>query len=175
MTWLKDHLGVALLLVVVPIGVLVSRGNILMSVGVGMLAALLAVAAVRFLNRGSGSTTGGALPSTFVWEVPLPASNNEERLVAQLAAIGLKVDDRDSSENALFSGSQMRTRLLGGYFIAPRNLPIKVSWDRHDGQDPGVAKIEDGLGPIAVRDRALKTRYEARVSEIRVSIGSSGE
>ena len=165
MAWVKNHLGFALLLVVVPLGVAVSRGNILVALCVGILAAVVAIAAVHLVNRGSASAAESALPSTLTWTVPLPVGTPNDVTQARLAAIGLVAE----GDGSLRSGSQLRTRLLGGYFVAPRHLPIKVSWSQ-TRQEPNEIYVEDGLGPIAIRDRALAKRYEMRVAQIRDAV-----
>lgn len=89
---------------------------------------------------------------------------------------GLKIDKDASSESKLVlrGGSQLRTRLFGGYFVAPSYLPVRaeVKLPFCEAETSEVElRVEDALG-IGVRDRALQERYELAVGEIEQAVAN---
>jgi hypothetical protein len=87
-----------------------------------------------------------------------------------LANIGFSAGDGVLSEDRIVQqrGSQFRTRLRGGYFVAPQKLPVEVELTVARG-DTGSwvlnMVLRDRLG-VAIRDDALKQRYGLVDSEI---------
>jgi hypothetical protein len=70
------------------------------------------------------------------------------------------VEDRDG-EIEVYQGSQMRTRLLGGWFVNAKYLP-KKAWIKYSETEEGIrvkATIEESLG-FGLMDPALEARYE---------------
>lgn len=70
------------------------------------------------------------------------------------------VEDRDG-EIEVKQGSQMRTRLLGGWFVNAKHLP-KKAWIKYRETEEGIrvkATIEESLG-FGIMDPALEAKYE---------------
>jgi hypothetical protein len=65
-------------------------------------------------------------------------------------------------------GSQLRTRLLGGYFINPTYLPVCAELDLDQSGKRGRLRLRvtDGFGRVALRDPRLRERFDLRVAEI---------
>lgn len=88
-----------------------------------------------------------------------------------LSARGLTRDRSASSGSDLRfrRGSQIRTRLLGGYFVNPRFLPLRVEIKTDQDSERGgwmlQLCIQDTLG-IAIRDAAARKRYAMAAAEI---------
>lgn len=83
------------------------------------------------------------------------------------------VESQASNEVVLRGGSQLWTRLLGGYFVNPRRLPIRVALETEDaGHEEFIVElgVRDRLG-VGIRDGALKDRYMRAMTGIRHVIG----
>lgn len=87
-------------------------------------------------------------------------------------------------EVLLTSGSQLWTRLFGGYFVDSRRLPLEIHLKAVSGDPDGPwtvqLEIRDRLG-VAVRDKALIDRFAQAAGSIRevvdiqlASIGGTG-
>jgi hypothetical protein len=90
------------------------------------------------------------------------------RVAGALAGrLRLKLEESaGDTEAVLRGGSQLRTRLLGGWFIAPEHLPKRVQVSAAPGSSSLDVRVEDALGSVAVRDRRFKARYEKAAESI---------
>jgi hypothetical protein len=82
------------------------------------------------------------------------------------------IESQTSNEIVLRGGSQLRTRLLGGYFVDPKRLPITVflrSGSTGSREFTVELGISDKLG-VAIRDEALRNRYAQAATDIRTVI-----
>jgi hypothetical protein len=73
------------------------------------------------------------------------------------------------TETILRGGSQLRTRLLGGWFISPAHLPKRVqllATSEPGGTRRVHVRVDDTLGAIAVRDRWFGRRYEQAADSV---------
>ena len=85
----------------------------------------------------------------------------------QRAAARALRNDRQRGPAHFEGGSQVKTRLLGGYFVRPSDIPITVLVSpSSESAGHHTIVIHDRLGPIGLRDRALAARYEMRAEEI---------
>lgn len=83
------------------------------------------------------------------------------------------VEIQTPTEIVLKGGSQFWTRLLGGYFVKPRRLPIKVSLKVPDAMVDGKFIVELGIRDrfgVGVRDEALEERFELAATAIRSAV-----
>jgi hypothetical protein len=105
----------------------------------------------------------------FRWRIASAAGVSVPEAAGRLRELGLVTDGQGEGWARLRAGSQFQTRLLGGYFVDPARLPISVTLT--EPPSGGVeARVEDSIGPIAVRDRALEARYALRAAQIRDAI-----
>jgi hypothetical protein len=136
----------------------------------------LGVLAVGFLvnRRSSGSpvdaearhSSGGR----FEWSWTRPTARHEGDLTAIARMLeddaGLQGELRDSRRFVLKGGSQVWTRLRGGYFIDRHRLPIEVDLAESAASGEVELTVRDRMGP-AVGDARMRERYAERASEIR--------
>lgn len=84
--------------------------------------------------------------------------------------VGLSIDSQSTREAELSGGSQLWTRLFGGYFVDPKRLPVRVELKAIGAEGNGGTALElnvrDRLG-VAVRDGALEDRYMDAAAAIR--------
>jgi hypothetical protein len=111
------------------------------------------------------------LGEPFKWGFRAADDCSRSDAIDSLRSLGLRLDLDEGGNSRLEGGSQLWTRLLGGYFVDPSRLPITVKLE--ESEEPGVplsVDVQDRLG-IAVRDEALRRRYAARVGEISDMLG----
>jgi hypothetical protein len=69
-------------------------------------------------------------------------------------------------------GSQLRSRLFGGYFVDPRRLPVQITIEATpnvDGSSTLAVEVRDRFG-IGIRDRALEERYAQAAEIVRATV-----
>lgn len=174
--WMKDRLGFLLVIAMAAIGTALVSGNYLVAVGSVMLVGLGIVALWRSPSEQelvSDSPTERRSPGEeFRWSFRAANSRPRSEQIQALQGLGLRLDADDGHYALLEGGSQLRTRLLGGYFVNPSHLPIAVAVSESDHPDgPLLIQVRDRLGRIAVRDRALESRYAARAKELQQALG----
>jgi hypothetical protein len=173
--WLKDRFGFVLVVAVAALGTGLVSGHYFVAVGTGLLIGLVLVAfwrspSQRTLASDSPTEQGGP-GDRFGWS--FPAANNRSRsdLIQVLQGLGFRLDIDDGRNARFDGGSLLRTRLFGGYFVNPSQLPIAVTVGEPNQPDgPAFIEVRDRMGRIAVRDRALKSRYSLRVKEIQEAL-----
>lgn len=92
-----------------------------------------------------------------------------------LARQGLvqSVETQTPTEVVLKGGSQFWTRLLGGYFVNPKRLPIRVSLKTPDAVIDQKFIVELGVRDrfgVGVRDEALEERFALAAAAIRTAV-----
>jgi hypothetical protein len=93
------------------------------------------------------------------------------RLIDALGELGLHLVEDNGRVKRFEGGSQAKTRLLGGYFVKPRDLPVTVLVAPVPGLDAYQSiEVRDRIGPIGLRDRALAARYAMRADEIQQGV-----
>jgi hypothetical protein len=177
---LKDRLSFTLAVVVAGLVTALITGNGIAAAIVGISAGLLVNA---FLAARSDRTSpdlgdqprrrrGHPFFFQFTWNADSKA--DLAQAVQALASQGLTPSSGSASETNIIlkGGSQLRTRLRGGYFVDPRHLPIRAelrAMNRGNGDCYRLElQIRDTLG-MAMRDKALEVRYAkaaARISEV---------
>jgi hypothetical protein len=84
-----------------------------------------------------------------------------KRILKFLDYCQMEVVEELDGKIEVYQGSQMRTRLLGGWFVNARHLP-KKAWIRLSATDEGIrvkATIEESLG-FGIMDPLLEGKYE---------------
>lgn len=108
------------------------------------------------------------------WAVAAPP--DLDGLVAALRREGLvqTVEEQSPRRVLLSGGSELRTRLLGGYFVDPEVLPIEVEITVEMGDaSPIVAlAVRDRLGTVAIRDERLGDRFALAARDVRDAVAA---
>lgn len=95
-------------------------------IGVGLLViGLMAWPGAPDVATTTGDTRKAGEP--FGWSVTLPPGISLTAASERLQSFGFSVDLQGPSQVCLSAGSQLWTRLFGGYFVNPASLPIKVA------------------------------------------------
>jgi hypothetical protein len=102
---------------------------------------------------------------------PRTGPNSHSRSLSQ--QLNLHAKHEHQNKIVLRGGSQFWLRLIGGYFIDPKKLPVQVELKTasEPGTDQAVVQlsIRDAFG-IAVRDEALEDRFALAAGNIREAI-----
>ena len=176
---LKERFGFVLVIAIAGFGTAVIAGNDVIAAAVAIFAGLAFLAVTGRQTKRDSDPVGDptrrkGAPFTYLSAWELSSMPDLEPAVRSLAELGLKVDrvSTPHEELVLNGGSQLRTRLFGGYFIAPRKLPIQarlLTVDT-DGTQPEVQlEVQDRL-KIAVRDEALERRYITAAGHIYAAV-----
>lgn len=168
----RSRLGFSLVIVGAGIAVgAVSRSSavsVIAVVGIGTLIVGLIPSRGR---RGQPQLPSGRRRrgQPFSWTFTLPTMTLEAA-VDCLARVKLSLNERSDSHARLSGGSQLRLRLLGGYFIDPVHLPIVATVKITEPEQDVEVSVQDRLGSIGVRDKNLESRYALRVEQIRSAL-----
>jgi hypothetical protein len=142
----------------------------------GIASGLIAGAFLVVVMQRPGGSTGersddGRFTASRGWKCP--KSLDLDRLVA---SVGDQARLRSQSDGhrdgthvvTLKGGSQLRTRLLGGYFINPIYLPVRAELDLGQAgkRDTLRLRVTDGFGRVFLRDSRFRERFDLRVAEI---------
>jgi hypothetical protein len=178
---LKERLGYTLVIAIAGLGTAVVTCNERVAAAIAIIA-LLVVFGIAVRRSGSGSVPqteqsrrrrGDPLTYAFAWE--LDDGPVLERAIESLKDHGLEVDGGGSptADAILKGGSQLRTRLFGGYFVDARQLPVEArlssSEPEHDGRARVDLLVQDAL-KVAVRDQALQRQYDKAAEAIRTAV-----
>ncbi len=169
---LKERLGFTLVVVAAGVGAAWFKGASPVAAAVGVSVGL---ALVTFWRNSPGPKNSSDVRISdrrpgepFRWGFHAAGDRSRSDAVDSLRSFGLRLDLDEGHNVRLESGSQLRTRLLGGYFVDPKHLPLTVHVEESTDPDALLSiQVEDRLGAVAVRDQALKARYELRVEQIR--------
>lgn len=122
-------------------------------------------------NNGSSQRAGEPFSFCYAWTTERQMDDLGV-IVKQLSSLGLRPDVAANSVSSvvLRGGSQIQTRLLGGYFVDPKKLPIRVdlgiSPKGENGQRALELTVQDTLG-VAIRDKGLEERYARAACNIK--------
>jgi hypothetical protein len=114
---------------------------------------------------------------TRTWRLDVDTASALAAATTAVVGAGFGVTERSDRRDTAKQGSQLRTRVLGGWFIDPSHLPKLLTVDvRAEGGGAAVsATLEDAFGPGYV-DRKLAARYERGFEEtLRRLAGALGE
>lgn len=144
-------------------------GNSLVA-AIGAIAIVLALSAL-IPSRGtqasdadypSKRTAGRPFSISHAWTVDRKADLAGLVRALNDKGFALRQESQSSNQIVLRSGSQLWTRLFGGYFVNPRRLPIEVELRTANGlnNDKWTVRlgVRDRFG-IAIRDEALEDRF----------------
>lgn len=95
------------------------------------------------------------------WTADGDVKSVRRRVLDFLDAYGMAVVDDENGRIDVKQGSQLRTRLLGGWFVNARHLPKRATIVLRDVEDRvGIrATIEESLG-FGLIDPRLEDKYE---------------
>ena len=123
----------------------------------------------------SSRAPGHPYSISHAWAVDQRADLTEIARALNDNGLGLRQESESSDEVVLRGGSQLWTRLFGGYFVNPRHLPIEVELKTANGTGSGKWTVQlgvrDRLG-VAVRDEALEDRLAQAAGTIREITGA---
>lgn len=126
----------------------------------------------------SNRAPGHPYSISHAWKVDRRADLAEISRALNEKGLGLRQERESSDEVVLRGGSQLWTRLFGGYFVDSRRLPIEVELRTANGASSGKWTVQlgirDRLG-VAIRDEALEDRLAQAAGTIREIIGAQME
>lgn len=184
---LKTRLSFIAVVVVAGLATALVTGNGLVAAVTGIVVALaVSVAAAARSSKPLGDAqtqvkraSGDPIAFKYAWE--LEQSPDLGQVSQALAHHGLSLSpDTSSGSKMIFrGGSQLWTRLRGGYFVDPKRLPVVVeltvtSEESENGQHRLDLCVSDTLG-VAVRDQGLEERYKQAADSIRETIENRGK
>ena len=94
------------------------------------------------------SKPGAPYSASYRWEVARSPDLTVLLEALNQQGMELSVESQSPARIKAKGGSQLRTRLLGGYFVDPRQLPVVVELEAARGQGDGGGRVE-----LEVRDR----------------------
>jgi|SRR6188768_3549319 len=177
----SERLGLTLVVIVSGLGTALITGNTLTAVTIASVVVLM-VGVATLAKRNESSPDHGARsrragdPFSFryTWTTERQIGDVGD-IVKQLESLGLRseVGTDSASSVVLRGGSQIQTRLFGGYFVNPKRLPVQVDLEiissDGNGQRKLGLKIHDTLG-VAVRDKGFEDRYARAACDIRRTV-----
>lgn len=170
----RDRLGFSLVIAGAGLGAGIVSGSsaiaVIAAVGAGtLIVGLIPSRSGQDRPVLPGEARGRGQP--FAWTFTGSPSTTVATAIDRLQATKLTLDDRSDSHARLSGGSQLRLRLLGGYFIDPIHLPIIATVETTESEEKVEVRVYDGIGSIAVRDKKLESRYALRAEQIRDALG----
>ncbi|HET7416062.1 MAG TPA: hypothetical protein VFJ61_00330 [Solirubrobacterales bacterium] len=178
---LKNYWGLVLVVLLAGLGSAILAGNGIVAVIASLGLVLLAVVIIgkrqsQSSNLEPRAQRAAGRPFSFHSDWSVEGPPDRVQLEAALEREGLTIEKSTSTETTLVlrGGSQLRTRLLGGYFVSPKSLPIRaeVHLPVNDGAGKVELRVEDSLG-FGVRDGALRKRYELAADQLEQSLRDS--
>jgi hypothetical protein len=179
MSILRERFSFVIAVVITGVVTAVVSGHGLLAVGVGLGFGLFFV---WITGRGRPSAPNESeadqplvelKPYSFEYEWNTPKQPDLEAISDALSQLELRSDPETAPATnsvVLRGGSQLWTRLRGGYYVAPRRLPVKaelsVEANGAGHQCTLKLKVFDTLG-FSLRDAKLKERYAEAASDIK--------
>lgn len=166
--------------VVIAVAVLVTALITRSSIAAAIVALGVVIAMGLILDRRRREPTNVGLPPGSPYSVSYRWRTHQKPNLADLSQVLIRnglvrnIESQTSNEVVLRGGSQLRTRLLGGYFVDHRRLPVRVSLGTEDvGHEEFIVElgVRDRLGGVGIRDGALGDRYAQAATGIRSVIG----
>jgi hypothetical protein len=175
---IRRRLGAALVLAVSALATGLATGNSLAAAIVAVVAVFIfgGVMASREKPQRTRTTKrklGKPYSTSYRWKVSREPNLKQILKALNQEGQSLSVDRESTHELALLGGSQLWTRLFGGYFVDPRRLPVHVELATRPISDSGRSVVELGVRDrlrVAVRDEALEDRFELAVQKIRNTV-----
>ncbi|OWK45141.1 hypothetical protein [Fimbriiglobus ruber] len=95
------------------------------------------------------------------WDVDRGLESTRKRVLRFLDDVDMKVIEDDDEKIVAKQGSQLKTRLLGGWFVSPESLPKRATIRLRETSEGTRVKavIEESLG-FGILDPILKGKYE---------------
>lgn len=175
---IKRRLGFTAVIAAAVLGAAVISGD-------SPLVAVLAILVVGVISafvagRRSRSSEGGLqrkrqrgepITVSYIWKCSSRPDLTGLAQVLNREGLTREGEDQSSELVVLHGGSQLWTRLWGGYFVDPRRLPVRAELRaiRVDGSSVLELDIRDRL-VIAVRDEELEERYAQAAENIRTAV-----
>lgn len=167
---IRRHRSLVLLAAGVFVVVTIAAVNSLLAAIVLIVGAVLMIATVVGRKDHSSETSarirpiiGHQMTKTYTWRVDQDPDLGSIVQGLNERGFGLRPRRKSDDSIVLSGGSQIRTRLLGGYFVDPKWLPVVVELKAETDSSGGGSRIElavrDDFG-VAVRDEALGDRFE---------------
>lgn len=180
---IKRRLGLVYVVAGAALGTSLVNGHLLVA-AVAAVVVVLALVAAMADQRGrspraksQGKTAfGKPYSAVFSWKVERAPSVADTLQALSNESLTLVSQSQSPGKIVLRRGSQLWMRLLGGYFIRPKRLPIEVEL-RTATSTPGCLvelEVQDKCG-IAVRDDALRERFALAVADIRQAVETNLE
>jgi hypothetical protein len=175
----KRRLGFVLVIAAAALGTAVVTGNAIV-VAIAAVAAALVLGALPAGSRGRSPdddrqkrAPGEPFTASYRWKGDRVPDLKDLSQALNREGLRLSEDSHVPAKVVLSGGSQLCTRLFGGYFVNPSRLPIRVELKAAGAAGNGSSILElgvrDRLG-IAVRDEALEDRYVQAATNIRSAV-----
>jgi hypothetical protein len=177
---IKDRLGFTFVIVIAGLATaLVTESSLIATlVGIGVALVVAAAAVGRRdhqpdVDGQSERAPGESYTSLYRWSVDGKPDLVDTFTALDRIGFALRLESQSSDRVVLRGGSQLWTRLFGGYFVDPKRLPIQVELKAidavHGGKYTIELKVQDRFG-IAIRDKALGERFALAAASIRNSV-----
>lgn len=151
-----------------------STAAAVVALAVVVVAILMASAGGSSEQAGRKRAPGQPYAASYQWEVDEPPDLAGIALALDHQRLGLRPKSQSQQKIILRGGSQFWLRLIGGYFIHPKRLPVEVELSAtpvHRNEKTVVQLgIRDTFG-ISIRDEALEDRFTQAVESIRRAVG----
>lgn len=178
---IKRRLGFAILVAVVAVATAVVSGNSLIAVVAVVVAGMVLIAVAGSRSSSSppgagpkGRTWGGPLMNSYCWAGTGQLDLTDLRRRLEAEGLSMTSEDRAHGKVVLKGGSQLRMRLLGGYFIDPKQLPIlaELQGSSVSAQELTLLlNVRDRFG-VALRDDGLGEQFGQAAKHIKEVVES---
>jgi hypothetical protein len=164
--------------IAVVVTVIADRGVVggAVAAAVALVVVLALVRANRAADR-EGPTQpvptsdSGAFEWSYRWDLE-PAPPPATLATAVSETTRLDVVSTTADEAVLRGGSQLHYRLIGGSFGDPSKLPVeaRIRVQRNADRDQVELVVRDAVGPIIVRDGAMRDRFQLAAEQTRSAL-----
>lgn len=160
----RYHLGFTLVIAGAGLATAVVTGNSVVVVAIAIMSALVFGTLVKDPRRSQGGKRrpGGPFSVTHRWRVKGRPNLDDIWHALSREELALTCETKVAGRVVLRGGSHLWMRLIGGYFIDPKRLPVRAELTRSDvsGVDGCAVElaVRDRFG-TAVRDEALEERF----------------
>lgn len=139
-----------------------------------VVVAILMVSAGSSEQEGRKRAPGQPYAASYKWEVDEPPDLAGIALALDHQRLGLRPRSQSQQKIILRGGSQLWLRLIGGYFIHPKRLPIEVELSATPAHGDAKTAVQLGIRDtfgISIRDEALEDRFTQAAESIRGAVG----
>lgn len=173
--YIKDRLGFTAVIAVAGLGASLVVGDSLIA-AIFAVGFVLVLGVVVFGRRDELARDksqrrrkpGRPYSALYMWTVSSRPDLTDISQSLVCEGLTLRVESSAPDKAVLRGGSQARTRLLGGYFVDPKRLPVRVELginEVNQGKWSVDLAVRDTFG-IAIRDRALEDRFKQAAARI---------